>query len=39
MLAYNIVYELKRFSKEAEVDFKSTIEKLKNIHTVEPLAD
>jgi transposase len=34
MLAYNIVYELKRFSKEAEVDFKSTIEKLKNIHTV-----
>ena len=34
MLAYNIVFELKRFSKEAEIDFKSTIEKLKNIHTV-----
>ena len=34
MLAYNVVYELKHFTKEAMIDFKSTIEKLKNIYTV-----
>ena len=39
MLAYNIVYELKHFCEEAQVDFKSTIEKLKSIHTVKNILD
>ena len=34
MLAYNIVHQLKAFTKEAEVDFKSTIEELKTISSV-----
>jgi len=34
MLAYNVVFELKRFIKKAKLDFKSTIKYLNSIKTV-----
>ncbi len=34
MLAYNIVYQLKEFTKKAEIDFKSTLCELSSIKTV-----